>query len=314
VQTFARVDIPHGNSRRTELLREEWARKVSSPVAAAHLVFPRHAVGDYHGHARRHRLPGVTVVDQYSDAVQGVSGGDVDGEPQVVMHVMRTGSLWLAQGDDVVGVGQGLLCIRDTSRPWRFRFDRSSTMRVVLISRDTLRSCLGKAALPALTVLHRRTPGVRLLLSHLDQLTRPVVPDSAHEYTPEMLAAVLSGDGVELAAELQQSLADAARRIADAALRRADLSPSMIAAALAVSVRTLHRAFADTEESIMGYVRRRRLEMAAGDLAGPARPTVSEVATHWHFTDSSHFSRSFTRRYGIPPSHLRARASAADHD
>jgi len=75
-----------------------------------------------------------------------------------------------------------------------------------------------------------------------------------------------------------QALHSAATAYADGRLRDADLSPATIAQALNVSVRTLHRAFPDGE-SVMGYVRRSRLQAAHRELDRPDSPyTVAEVA------------------------------------
>ncbi|MER7184432.1 helix-turn-helix domain-containing protein [Streptomyces hyaluromycini] len=68
-----------------------------------------------------------------------------------------------------------------------------------------------------------------------------------------------------------------------------------------VSVRTLHRAFADGE-SVMAYVRRRRLESARRELDHPGGTyTVADVASRWQFADPSHFRRAYRNTYGQPP-------------
>lgn len=103
----------------------------------------------------------------------------------------------------------------------------------------------------------------------------------------------------------RRSLRAAAMRMAEESLREADLSPIVIARGLNVSVRTLHRSFAGTGESIMGYVRRRRLEQARDALlSGNGEVSVSEIAQRWHFADSSHFIRAFRVRFGTTPARI----------
>jgi AraC-like DNA-binding protein len=80
-----------------------------------------------------------------------------------------------------------------------------------------------------------------------------------------------------------------------------DKSPALLARHLKVSLRTLHRAFASTGEPVAAYIRRRRLEQARRALLSPSHPTVSEIAAHWQFADSSHFIRMFRRYYGQTP-------------
>ncbi|MFE2420979.1 helix-turn-helix domain-containing protein [Streptomyces hokutonensis] len=68
-----------------------------------------------------------------------------------------------------------------------------------------------------------------------------------------------------------------------------------------VSVRTLHRAFADGE-SVMAHVRRRRLEGARRELGLPGSPyTVADIAARRQFADPSHFRRVYRGTYGQSP-------------
>lgn len=50
------------------------------------------------------------------------------------------------------------------------------------------------------------------------------------------------------------------------------------------------------------YIRQRRLEEARLALTAPSgRLSVSELAAHWQFADSSHFIRAFKKHYGRTP-------------
>ena len=50
------------------------------------------------------------------------------------------------------------------------------------------------------------------------------------------------------------------------------------------------------------YIRRRRLEEARLALTAPAgRLSISDLAAHWQFADSSHFIRTFKKLYGRTP-------------
>jgi AraC-like DNA-binding protein len=82
------------------------------------------------------------------------------------------------------------------------------------------------------------------------------------------------------------------------------LSPSTIAAAHAVSVRTLYSAVDGLGMSLGGYLRYRRLARSHDDLLFGSDP-VAVVALRWGFASPAHFSRVFRDRYGIPPSRLR---------
>ncbi|MFJ9348849.1 helix-turn-helix domain-containing protein [Streptomyces sp. NPDC101237] len=100
----------------------------------------------------------------------------------------------------------------------------------------------------------------------------------------------------------------AARSAIEANLDRPDLSPALIARVLGVSLRTLHRSFSGSGDSVMSFARARRLHRAHDELLGssPAR-RISEVAARWHFSDASHFVRHFKAAFGTTPTrHIEA--------
>lgn len=86
-----------------------------------------------------------------------------------------------------------------------------------------------------------------------------------------------------------------------------DLSLDTIAAAHQISVHHLHKLFEAQEQSVAGWIRRRRLEGCRGDLLNSALDTypVSAVGIRWGFKDSSHFSRVFRNAYGVTPGEYR---------
>ncbi|AWW35891.1 helix-turn-helix domain-containing protein [Streptomyces cadmiisoli] len=94
----------------------------------------------------------------------------------------------------------------------------------------------------------------------------------------------------------------AAKDAIETNLDKRDLSPAMVARLLGVSLRTLHRSFAASDDSIMSFARRRRLEEAHDDLIRSGATTgISEIAARWHFSDASHFIRHFKSVYGTTP-------------
>lgn len=84
-----------------------------------------------------------------------------------------------------------------------------------------------------------------------------------------------------------------------------NLTPRTIAAAHAVSVRTLHRAFESDAQTLTQMVQLRKLERAR-DLLGDPRYTVTSVSDRLNFANPSHFSRVFSRHYQVSPSEYRA--------
>lgn len=91
-----------------------------------------------------------------------------------------------------------------------------------------------------------------------------------------------------------------------------DLRPDTIAAAHAVSVRTLHRAFQSEPPSLGELISIRKLERAR-DLLSDGR-TVTVVSAMLNFASASHFSRVFARQYQMTPSEYKrnCRSDAVD--
>jgi len=100
------------------------------------------------------------------------------------------------------------------------------------------------------------------------------------------------------------------QRFIDDHLSDPGLAPAAIAAAADISIRHLHRLFANTGSTLGDCIRASRLERCRIDLANPRlrSKTITEIAFSWGFSDSAHFSRSFRQQYGMCPRIFRAQA------
>jgi len=90
-------------------------------------------------------------------------------------------------------------------------------------------------------------------------------------------------------------------------LRRADLSPEMIARGVGLSPRRVHELFGSEETSLMRWICQERLRRCRDELAAPAlrNRSVAEIAFSWGFTSQAHFSRAFRAHTGISPRDFR---------
>jgi AraC family transcriptional regulator len=117
------------------------------------------------------------------------------------------------------------------------------------------------------------------------------------------LAAVSRSRGESVPNGLAAWLVQARDRLhADVAAR-----PSLgeLAASVGVHPVTLARAFRRAFGCTVGeYLRRLRIERAAGQLASSTQP-LAEIALAAGFADQSHFSNVFRRRVGMSPSAYR---------
>jgi AraC-like DNA-binding protein len=96
-------------------------------------------------------------------------------------------------------------------------------------------------------------------------------------------------------------------------LRNPKLSSAMVANEMKLSPRYLRMIFAASEEPILAYVMRRRLEECANQLADPRwrGHSITEIAFGWGFNSAPHFTRSFRERFGVSPRQYRQRELAA---
>jgi AraC-like DNA-binding protein len=92
-------------------------------------------------------------------------------------------------------------------------------------------------------------------------------------------------------------------------LRDPGLTLDTLAQALRLSVAHIHRLFAHEGCTVCEWLWGQRLEHCAAELASAAHGhrSVGEIALSWGFSDPSHFSRAFRKRYSMSPRDWRNR-------
>jgi len=100
----------------------------------------------------------------------------------------------------------------------------------------------------------------------------------------------------------------------DQALCDPDLSPSMVAQALKISSRHVHRLFVQQGGTVTRYILRRRLEKCRAALADPllAGLSLTHICGEYGFRSLPHFSRLFRDGYGMAPRDYRREAATVD--
>jgi len=87
------------------------------------------------------------------------------------------------------------------------------------------------------------------------------------------------------------------------------LTPEVVAAAHAMSLRQLNRILEEDGESPARWIRRQRLDRCRRDLLDPelADRPVAAIGARWGFADPATFNRAFQRQFGLPPGEYRRR-------
>jgi AraC-like DNA-binding protein len=232
------------------------------------------------------------------------------------LSLPRRGRSVAHQADLTWGGTDGELRLLDLARPFAFRQLGPATSQALYADHDQL-------GLP-LDLIRRAAP--RLPSSPVYELTRNHLlhlRESAALVEGQPAAALLGSATLDLVRALVVTAAQDDGRTREALahslfvratthvrqhLGDPDLSPGRVAAEHDVSLRYLHRVFADQGTSVWEWIVRERLEGARRQLAGDPRPhvTVAAVARRWGFRDARHFARRFRAAYGLSPGECRS--------
>lgn len=97
------------------------------------------------------------------------------------------------------------------------------------------------------------------------------------------------------------------KRFIETNLEDPELTPRTIAAAFRISTRYLHMLFSHENESVSHYILRRRLEECARQMTDVfwRDKTITEIAFHKGFNNTTHFARVFKEHFGVSPREYR---------
>jgi AraC-like DNA-binding protein len=268
----------------------------------------------FRGTVRRQWIDDLALVDAACDPCTGSRGrsrikdSDLD---YIVILINRSGRETVSQDDTATEMRPGDAVVWDSTRPVRFQVWEPVVKRSLFVPRTALDE-VGTRALGIVgAVLNGAAPATNLLTTYLDVLARtvdqlaPAAVSAARNATLDLLSAALQPEHVEAPYAHGPVLRAVVCQWLERNLGRLDLNPSTIAIEHNLSVRSVHRLFEETGETVGSFIRIRRLARARSDLS-TSQDSIAEIANRWGFFDASHFSRAFRAQYGIAPSHYRA--------
>lgn len=235
--------------------------------------------------------------------------------PRVVICHQREGESLVEQGGREEHVRPGEIFLIDSARPYRIEAD---DVRVTLLSMppDALRALVPQIdRLTALPFSAHEGAGA-IFRSMLDELLElaPRLSGETAERVADALPHVLSAT-LGLLDRAHQPSPSALKLLHKQRIRRFALEhlgdPALnvrtIAGGAGLSLRYVHRLFADEPTTLMKWVWSERLEHCREELSMPAlrARSIGEIAYGWGFNDLAHFSRTFRDRYGQSPRELR---------
>jgi AraC-like DNA-binding protein len=211
----------------------------------------------------------------------------------------------------------GDLVIADADAPFETRAE-CYNHELWLLPKALLEQHLPALGRPLVTRLSGLDGVNALAASYLGALTRnwDGISDAAMGPVADTLGRLI-GIACGAAAAAQPDAVRAARlaearRYIDRHLADPGLSPASAAAALRISIRTLHLLFEPTGTSFARHVVRRRLEECRTALLGSPARAVTDIAFAWGFNSLSGFYRAFQAAFGMSPCDLRAASQSRD--
>ncbi|WP_433285660.1 helix-turn-helix domain-containing protein [Pseudonocardia sp. CA-142604] len=242
----------------------------------------------------------------------------------VIVDVQRSGSCLLVQDGREALLNPGDIVCYQTTRPYSLFYEgpfRQSLVRIpraLLASPEALLDDARANVIPAGTGIGRLlVPLLTSLATDAENYTGPGEYELADAVVELFSAAIIerrarAAGNTSGPSAVREMLRARIQRFVEEQLADPDLGPRSVAAAHNISVRYLHKLYAEAGTTFGGALRRLRLQAAARELHRPhaAHLTIEAVARHCGFTDAAHFSKVFTRAYGTNPREWRARATS----
>jgi AraC-like DNA-binding protein len=235
------------------------------------------------------------------------------GEDVFIASLKLKGTGTVCQDGRQAALSPGDIVLYDTARPFTLDFPQSYSEVVIRIPRKLLSARLPQAESMTARNLSAGSPMGRLAGQFMRECGNLAVSCDAglrarfSTTLLDVLATAIEFDFLDHRQPDSYRHAASLERIKnwmDKQLGETSLDIGVIAAANAVSPRTLQRLFAAQGDTAMRWLWNRRLEASYRALAEGRVRQVTEAAVECGFSDFSHFSRAFKRTFGVLPNQV----------
>jgi len=228
-----------------------------------------------------------------------------------------------SQGGQDVHLRAGDFSLCDTGRPYQLAFNRPVSILTLRVAKNVLQRYVGSPE----SLVHVPVSGsagagalasrvIREIWNSSDVALGPGIAPRCANVVLELIASAYVGisrgnaDRSCLASALRLRIMD----FIDQKLSDPDLSPVIVAQALKISSRHVHRLFAQQGGTVTRYILQRRLEKCRAALADPllAGLSLTRICSEYGFRSLPHFSRLFRDEYGMAPRDYRRDAATVD--
>ena len=228
-----------------------------------------------------------------------------DGQEVFIVSLIRRGGGELSQLGRTVRLSEGDLAIYDSGAPFDYALHAST--QLIKIPKQLLESKLANARDLVGSKIERGNPLSAILGDLISTSLTIELSDDVGSVTAKRLSSAIV-DLLVSVYDLRREVAPTPSRPLERIMRYAranldggDLTPETLAAAGAISVRTLNRLFGGLGTTPMRWVWSQRLEASRTSLALGQVTTVTEAAFAHGFSELAHFSRRFKQAFGVTP-------------
>lgn len=314
---FWLVSADVGRDEASTLSRRILGRTVAREAAAPDLPLP------FDARCILTTRPDIGLRSCFAPAAHWVWRSERAGEgARYILVRPAEGRVVIRQGDRRLALRAREAAALALDQPTEFALAQPGRIDVIELDRALLPSLGDDSAL--MQVIPRSNPGLQALAHYGALLLRGLLPlnsadlqSLAKGHVHDLIGAALSDR--ESAAPVAMADRRAGRLAAikadiEARLERRELGVEMIASLHGVSARVVQKLFEAEGRTFSDYVLERRLDRAWHRLvtAEGATLTISAVAYEVGFGDLSYFNRCFRKRFGRPPSQVKAQAVSGE--
>jgi len=228
-----------------------------------------------------------------------------DGQEVFIVSLIRRGGGELSQLGRTVRLGEGDLAIYDSSAPFDYALHAST--QLIKVPKRLLESKLANTRDLVAKKIERGDPLTAILGDLISTTLTLELSDDVGAVAAKRLSNAIVDLLVSVYDLRRETVSEPSRplekvmRFARAHLDSGDLTPDRLAAAGAISVRTLNRLFGGLGTTPMRWVWSQRLEASRTSLSQGQVTSVTEAAFAHGFSELAHFSRSFKKAFGVTP-------------
>ena len=230
------------------------------------------------------------------------------------VNLHQDGNCVLTQDGRDQQVKAGDLCLFDSTRPFDLDFTKDMALTSFLVPRGALLARAVNAPEAVVREIPRHGAGALLYqfsagLAAAASTLSPAQAAQAGTIFIDLLALAIgatSSTRENARPTMRQVLFTSICADIRARLNNPALDLTTVAKRVCIAPRTLQTWFQERGTSFTSYVLEQRLLLAQQQLGLPAaNATITEIAYAVGFSDLSHFSRCFRRRFGMTPSDWR---------